>query len=105
MRPLSSKSFRPTVCPPSPFSTTIALNAPMLCSRWDLRRRESPRRRQPPAEGLRFLALDRALLDRQVDRGGGDAERDREPPHEVVAAIGLVQHAAEVDAEEAADLV
>ena len=40
-----------------------------------------------------------------MDRRRGQCECDREPPHQIVGARALVDHASEPDAEERADLV
>src|SRR3712207_2241545 len=91
MRSASSKSLTATLWPLSALSTTIALNAPIA---------------RPPSGRLRSNgALDGPFLDRQIDHRRGDAERDRKPPHDAVAAVGLIEHAAEEDAKKAADLV
>src|SRR5690606_16349706 len=48
---------------------------------------------------------DRLLDDRQVDERGEHAEVHRKPPYEIVGAVDLEGEAAEIDAEEAADLM
>ena len=64
-----------------------------------------PFRHRPWSRRLRQRALDALLADRQIDGGGRDAKRHRQPPHDEIGAGLLVQHAAEPHAEEAADLV
>src|SRR5215210_1295750 len=98
MRSASAKSRMATCWPPSALSTTIALNAPMGLSEFTLLCRAEP----CPARlacSLRRNGSGRALhgplLDRRVDQGRGQAEGDREPPHDVVAAVSLIEDAAE----------
>ena len=49
------------------------------------------------------MAHDRVFHDRQIDDGGGDAEENRQPPDVSIGAGRFEHHAAEPDAEEAAD--
>src|SRR6266852_7385290 len=74
-----------------------------------------PGRRRPTAQGrpttascrLRQRSRPRQPLldDRPVQQGRYQAERDRDPPHQVVVALQVEQPAAAPAAEEAADLV
>src|SRR5947207_3526565 len=48
---------------------------------------------------------DRALVDGKIDECRRDAERDRDPPDDVIAARLVVEPSAEPRAKEAADLV
>ena len=76
-----------------PRSRPAVTTAPTASSR-----RSVSCRRRRPARGA-------PLVDRQVHDRGGEAERDRQPPHRVVGAGRLVDRAAEPDADERADLV
>src|SRR5688572_21487301 len=115
MRSASSNARIPTLCPASDLSMTIALNALMPIppgSTCGAGEDEDKRKRFIPSQGgalLRRLqrgrAMDRLLLDRQVDQRRGEAEQDGEPPDHAVIAVDLVEQAAEPHAEEAADLV
>src|SRR5580704_15655685 len=93
--------------PASVLSITIALNvataqtfALLLRPRW----RPEPERRARSSRSA-GEPRHRLLDDRQIDDGREQAEHHTEPPHDVVGAGTLVDKAAEIDAQEAADLM
>src|SRR5689334_19527943 len=106
IRSASSNSVRLTVWPLSAFSITIALNLATSCSA--LKPICRARRRLAQAVrlgGHRCGPRHRALDDRQVDDGGGDAKEDRAPPDHIVGTGYLEHEASEPDAEKAAELM
>src|SRR5690349_14584713 len=50
-------------------------------------------------------ARHRPLADRPVDDGGADADADRNPPHQIVVALDVVEAPGAPAAEEAAELM
>src|SRR5262249_7629578 len=50
-------------------------------------------------------ADERLLDDRQIDNGGNDPERHTKPPDDVIGASPCEQQSAEINPEEASDLV
>src|SRR5262245_34304111 len=65
--------------------------------------RHSPGRKR--SRGNRRGANRRFFDDPQVEYARNDAERDRQPPDQVIRARTLEQHTAKPHAEEAADLM
>src|SRR5438874_1932355 len=55
--------------------------------------------------GGRYWPLDLAFVDRQINEPSQNAERDRQIPHDVVAAGRVVQVSAEPRTQKASDLV
>src|SRR5262249_15347401 len=117
MRLASSNSVRPTFCPPSAFSITIALNVATRSSRsWNRTYRSTEdrdRRQQYSAVALSPISLSggcsgprhRLLDNRQVDESGHHAEQDGAPPDDVIRAGSLVQQPAQIDSERPAHLM